>query len=244
MKIGIMQPYFFPYLGYFQLIDAVDTFCIYEHVSFRKRSWITRNRILNKGTNEPVFINLPVRGKSSYKMINEIDINNQEDWRKTILNLIYFNYKKAPFFDFAYSKIESLLESKEEGIHGYNSQIIRSISQWLDIKTEIISKSTYEVEKELSSNNMDHDLDAKSKRIIKLCEQHNANHYINPIGGTELYHKDTFSRHNIKLNFISSNPIKYTQWGKEYIPYLSIVDMMMHVSKSDMQKMLKSYSLN
>jgi len=244
MKIGIMQPYFFPYIGYFQLIDAVDTFCMYEHVTFRKKSWITRNRILDKGRLEPIFISIPVKGKSSFKSINDVSVNDSEDWKKSILNALFYNYKKAICFDETYSFIESLLSVKKESIHEYNSEIIIAISKWLGSTTKIIAKSDNLTEIELENNPIDKNLDNKTNRILMLCRRFQSSHYINPSGGVELYNKKDFEENGLQINFIKTEPISYKQWGNDCVQNLSIIDMMMHVPKTDIQQFLKSYSLN
>jgi len=143
MTLGIMQAYFFPYFGYFQLIHAADVFRLYEHVSFRKRSWMTRNYITNKGTGKPIFIKLPIRNSSSYKAINDILVDNSSDWQAVILNLLYYNYKKAPYFEKTFTMVEDLLRSPVAKLHDFNTQSIRTICEVLDIETEIISYAQY-----------------------------------------------------------------------------------------------------
>jgi len=244
MKLGIMQSYFFPYFGYFQLVNSVDTFCLYEHVTFRKRSWITRNRILDKGNQEPRYINIPVKNKSSFKAIGEISIDDSTNWRRTILDALYFNYKKAPFFESSYDVLERLINLKIENLHDYNSEIVVNISRWLECSTSIVSKSEKAVETELENGLIDHTLDIKTNRVVKLCRLYGASHYVNPTGGVALYCKDSFTRNGLELSFLDSHIEEYEQWGESYTPHLSIIDMMMHLSREKMQHLLKSYSLS
>jgi len=241
MKAGIMQAYFFPYIGYFQLINAVDTFVIYEHVTFRKRTWITKNCILDKGKNEPVYINVPVIGKSSNKLINEICISDDPKWKIKLLKLIYFNYKKASFFDEIYSVIEECLNINESSLHNFNARILITLCDFLEIKTPIFFKnqSFLSLEEKLVKT-VSNPMEIKSKRIVEICKKLNATTYVNPIGGTELYDKNYFKGYDISLNFIKTDHFKYSQFGKEHVPYLSIIDVLMHNGKEGTQELIKN----
>lgn len=244
MKLGIMQSYFFPYIGYFQLIDAVDTFIIYEHVTFRKKSWITKNRILDKGRNIAINIQVPVSKKSSFKTIHEIEINTSTDWKKPILKLIYFNYKKAPFFNEVYPLIEHCILNKNTKLHSYNSFIIKEICSYLDIKT-IIKEDNDDlltVEESLKKRALNIE-EVKSERIISICNKYNANTYINPIGGTELYSKEYFNQKELTLTFVKTEDFKYNQFNLPHTPYLSIIDVLMHQGKKGTQKLIQQYNL-
>lgn len=239
-----MQPYFFPYIGYFQLIDAVDVFRMYELVTFRKRTWITRNRILDKGTKEPVNIQIPVSNKSSFKRINQIQVSEDLKWKNQLLKLIYFNYKKAPFFEEIYNLIEECLSSQSLYLNDYNAFIISEICNYLDIQTLIISKndSFLDLEEKLPAM-VQNPLEIKTKRIIEICKTLNADTYLNPIGGTELYDKKDFRNNNIDLKFIETQPFTYHQFNNTHTPYLSIIDVLMHNSKEKTKSLIKEYKL-
>ncbi len=240
-----MQAYFFPYIGYFQLIDYVDTFMIYEHVSFRKKSWITRNRIYDKGKKEPIVINVPVLKQSSEKSIGETLIDNRVDWRKKILNLIFFNYKKAPFFEEVFPELERIILMDGMSIHDYNSSIITGISTLLDIKTTIISdNSDYLImEGKLKDLADDNDCEVKSQRIFEICRKEGALNYVNPIGGTELYDKNLFLKNGIELSFVETKRYTYEQFNGEFEPHLSIIDVLMHNGIEETKKMVKNYKI-
>lgn len=238
-----MQSYFFPYIGYFQLIDSVDVFIIYEHVTFRKKSWITRNRILDKGSQSPIFINIPVIGKSAKKIINDIQIDEDSDWKKKILNLVFFNYKKAPFFNEIYPFIEKMMLMNDSSIHNYNSCVLIKICELLDIKTKIIYNNSEDVEVELLGDKGIQKEEVKTERILKICKKYNATKYINPIGGTELYSKESFINKNLELAFVKTNEHSYSQFDKDFTPYLSIIDMLMHIGVKETKKIIKDYEL-
>ncbi|RCS26017.1 hypothetical protein DUT90_09570 [Polaribacter sp. WD7] len=243
MKLGIMQAYFFPYIGYFQLIDSVDTFVLYEHVTFRKKSWITRNRILDKGKKEPVYITVPVVGQSSYKIIKEINIVDDKKWKKQILNLIYFNYKKAPFFEEMYPFLENLIYLKEETIHNYNSKILIALCRFFDIRTKIIYQNSDNIEKTLYETSATNNLEEKVNRIFEIAKTHDSKHIVNAIGGQALYDKKTFKKHGFTIDFINTKEYKYNQFGLAFQPHLSIIDVLMQLGKKDTQKLIKNYEI-
>lgn len=244
MKAGIMQSYFFPYLGYFQLIEAVDIFHLYEHVSFRKKSFITKNNILDKGRKIPVAIKVPISKKSSFKTIKEIEIQKDNTWKKQLLKLIYFNYKKAAYFEAIYPLIEKSIMRDETSLHRYNSEIIIDICNYLNINTSIKfdNDDMLDMEKDLKENTKVLE-EIKSKRIFNICKKIDADTYVNPIGGTELYDKSYFQQHDMELFFIETQLEPYKQFDNEHTPYLSIIDVLMHQGREGTQKMIKQYKL-
>ena len=233
MKLGIMQPYLFPYIGYFHLMNAVDEFVVYDNIQYSKKGWINRNRILVNG--EEAYITFPIKKDSDY-----LDIK-QRSFSETILadkkkrlNRITESYRKAPYFNDAFSLIEKaiLLEDGNLFTFIFNSLIL--LKEFLDIKTSLIISS---------SLNIDHSLKAEDK-VIAICKSRNASEYINPIGGIELYKKDNFKKHGIKLQFIKTEEVCYPQYKNKFVPFLSIIDVMMFNSKAEIQKILNhSYSL-
>jgi len=244
MKIGIMQAYFFPYIGYFQLIDASDEFILYEHVAFRKKTWITKNRILDKGRKLPIEIKIPVINKCSYKTISEIQINCT-NWKRPLLKSIYFNYKKAAYFNEVYPLIEKCIQTDTNSLHDYNSAIIKEICNYLDLKTKIKSKNEAFLKLEASLlNDKIIKEEVKSLRIVEICKQQKAHTYINAAGGIELYDKAYFKKNNLSLFFINTKEYSYNQFNMEFAPHLSIIDVLMHNGKDGTKKLIKNYSLD
>ena len=226
MRLAIMQPYFFPYIGYFQLINAVNKFVFYDDVNYIKGGWINRNNILVNG--EKIYITLNLKESSSFKKINQIYIiGKTEKLKKTIKQ----SYSKAPYFDQVFPVIEEII------LYINNSSLISEIaiisviktSEYLGLKTvfEISSDKYYET-KSLE----------KSERLIKICKLNNTDTYINSIGGKELYKKETFIKDKIDLFFLQSKITEYEQFGNDFIPYLSIIDVMMFNSPVEIQEML------
>ena len=231
MKLAVMQPYIFPYIGYFQLIKAVDKFVLYDDVNFINRGWINRNRILVNGTDS--MFTIPLKDASQNKLINEIDVNWDDNWKSKFLKTIEQSYKKAPFYENVLPIIKKTIDVQEVQFSKIIENNLRLICDYLDIRTEIISSST-----------IYQNTDKKAQeRILDICLQEKANHYINPIGGLELYGKELFAKENRQMNFIKSLPVEYKQFKNEFVPWLSIIDVMMFNSTEEINKFLDNYEL-
>lgn len=231
MKIAIMQPYIFPYVGYFQLINAVDKFIVLDDVNYINKGWINRNNILVNGKGN--LFTIPLKEASQNKLINEIYISDENKWKIKLLKTIEQNYKKACCFDIAYPIIEEIVNSSNSKISDFNYYSITKINNYFGIKTEIIASSSIYENTDLKAQN----------RIIDICMKENASVYINPIGGTELYNRKDFIDKKLELFFIKSNDIKYSQFGNDFAPWLSIIDVMMFNSIATIQKFLEQYTL-
>jgi hypothetical protein len=231
-KIAIMQPYFFPYIGYFQLINSVDEFIIYDNIQYTKKGWINRNRILCNGSDK--LITLPLKKDSDFKDVFERKLSDTWiDDRNKILNLIKTSYRKAPFFNDVFEIVQKCLLYDNQNLFNFIFNSIKIINEYLEIKTKMILSS---------SVNIDHSLKSKHK-VIAICKEMNATTYINAIGGVDLYDKDEFLENKIFLNFIKSNSLNYKQFDNEFIPWLSIIDVMMFNSKNRVIELVNSYSI-
>lgn len=232
-KIAIMQPYIFPYIGYFQLIAAVDKFVLYDDVNFIKKGWINRNRILVNGS-DYVFT-VPLQKISQNNLIFETYIKNDvyNEWKSKFLQTVELNYKKAPEFIKVYSMLTSFFETEYVSISKMAIESIKLVCNYLEINTEFI----------VSSESYDNKGMERQERLIDICKKEQQNYYINALGGQELYKKADFLNQGIKLKFINSSPIQYKQLNKEFVPYLSIIDVLMFNSIADVNLMLKQYEL-
>lgn len=231
MKLAIMQPYFFPYIGYFQLINVVDKFIIYDDVNYIKGGWINRNNMLLQG--KPHLFQVHLQKASPYKLINETFLLEDKKSEQVILSKIIQNYKNAPYFSAAFSILERVLLGESKTISELNEKGIREVCSYLNIKTEII----------LSSSEFKYNQLKGEQRIIDMCLNQKATSYINAIGGVELYDKINFSNHGIQLNFIKTNAIEYKQFNNDFVPWLSIIDVMMFNSPDEIGLMLNNYVL-
>jgi hypothetical protein len=214
MRLAIMQPYFFPYIGYFQLIAAVDQFIVYDNIKYTKKGWINRNRMLQNGTD--VMFSLPLKSDS-----DSLDICQRElaaDFnRDKLLNQFKGAYRRAPHFEQTFPLLERIVRYEDANLFRYLLHSLVKICEHLDIKTRIIVSSEIDI---------DHDLKSQDK-VLALCKAVGANTYVNAIGGMELYAKETFLEKGMELKFIKSMPFEYAQYGEQFVPWLSIIDVMM-----------------
>lgn len=231
MTLAIMQPYLFPYIGYFQLLNAVDKFVIYDDVAFINRGWINRNCILNNGQSQ--LFTVPLKDASQNKLIYEISLDPDQKWRDKLLKTIQQNYKKAPHFAAVFPLAERIFQQSERNVSTYIYQSLRLICEYLSIDTPLVETSRIYNNAHLKAQ----------ERILDICLQEKADHYINPTGGRELYDKELFAENGIKLNFIRANEVPYPQFGNAFVPWLSIIDVMMFNSPEQIHELLKTYTL-
>jgi hypothetical protein len=234
MKIAIMQPYIFPYIGYFQLINAVDKFVFYDDVNYIKGGWINRNRIVVNGK-ENIFT-IPLNDASSFRTIEETEINQKlyPKWERKFLMTIQQTYHKAPFYKDTYDLIYSIFSQKQSSISELAISSIKAVSNYLEISTVFDkSSTTYSYTKGIN----------KADRIIKICDLNNVITYINPIGGEELYQKDYFKENGVDLLFMKNKISSYPQFDNSFISGLSIIDVLMFNSKEEIKEMCTQYTL-
>ncbi|MFX4284298.1 WbqC family protein [Aliarcobacter butzleri] len=228
MTLAIMQPYLFPYIGYWQLINAVDSFVIYDDVNYINKGYINRNSILSNEKSQQFTLELI--GASQNKLINEIEIGNNS---KKLLKTIEMSYKKAPYFEIIFSIIEDIFHQEEKNLAKFIGYSLQKIANYLDIDTKFIYSSHIE---------KDNTLKAQDK-ILDICNKLEATTYINAIGGQELYSKEIFQEKKINLNFLKTELIKYKQFNNNFVPYLSIIDILMFNSVIEIKKIIYKYEL-
>lgn len=214
MKVAIMQPYFFPYIGYFQLIASADLFIVYDNIKYTKKGWINRNRILQNG--KDVTFSLPLKSDSDYLYVCERELSADFN-RDKLLNQFKGVYQRAPYFAHTFPLLERIVRCGDTNLFNFLHHSIVATCEHLGITTEI----------RVSSNvNINHDLKNQDK-VLALCKAVDASTYINAIGGIELYSKKMFHEQGIQLKFIQSKPFGYPQFGDTFVPWLSIIDVMM-----------------
>ena len=231
MKLGIMQPYFFPYIGYFQLIQAVDRFVVYDDVNFIKSGWINRNRVLVNG--QAAYFNIGIRGASSFKLICEIELDANPLWRSKVLKTIQASYGKAPHFAIVYELVQSIMMFRTTSLADFVYNSLVQICNFVEIKTRIVRSSEVELNRELYG----------TERILDICQRNAADVYINAIGGKELYSKEQFQASNVSLKFLRTKPFVYKQFTGEFTPNLSFIDVLMFNSQSNVKALLNEYEL-
>jgi len=223
-----MQPYFFPYIGYFQLIHAVDTFVVYDDVNYIKRGWINRNNILADG--EPTLISLETSGASQNKLISQVKVG---DNRHKLLKTIKYRYSAAPYCDKVMPLIERILGNEESNLATFLSAQLREICRYLDVRINWCTSSS--LDKDVSLKGQD--------KIIAICRVLAADQYVNPVGGRELYQHEIFSKQGIELSFLESRISGYAQFQHKFVPSLSIIDVLMFNDRRNIHNFLDEYSL-
>jgi hypothetical protein len=227
-----MQPYTFPYIGYFQLFEACDIFVIYDDVQYIKGGWINRNKILYHGI--PKYITLPVNRAPLGTTIDHCFFyRNIETDKKKILSTLRQVYSKAPFFQFGYPLLEEIIRFKENNVARFAENSLKRILDYLGIRVEIKRSSHLRFDKSLKGQ----------ERVLSIVQELGGNCYVNPIGGQDLYFPAVFAANNIDLRFLECRAEPYKQFSNEFVPNLSIIDVLMFNSVEQIKLMLKQFKL-
>lgn len=235
MTLAIMQPYLLPYIGYMQLMGAVDTFVLYDDVAFINRGWINRNKLLINGQ-EHLFT-VPLKDASQNKRINEVHLTDDPKWRSKLLKTIEQGYRKAPQYAVVMPLTEKIINFTTDSIAQMIYHSLVELNGYLGLTPKLVASSSVYENEQLKAQD----------RILDICRQEGATRYINPIGGMELYDKERFAEAGITLNFIRSERAEYSQFNRgdnsTFIPWLSILDVMMFNDVPAAKELLTKYEL-
>lgn len=231
-SIAVMQPYFFPYIGYFQLINEVEKFVFYDDVNYITGGWINRNRILINA--EAKYFTIPCKNASQNRLVKEVEHSLSERDKNKLIKKIRFTYSNAPYFEDVFPIIEKVFSTETELISELAIESIIKVTEYLALEC-VFQKSSEKYDNK--------ELDA-ADRLIDICKIEHFNHYVNPIGGMELYDKQYFLENEVKLHFLKSGITEYEQFDHEFVPGLSIIDVLMFNSVNAIKKdMLTNYQL-
>lgn len=228
MIVGIMQPYLFPYLGYYQLVNHCDKFVFYDDVTYIKSGYINRNYILSHEKKQ--LFTVPIKRSSSYKKINEL---NFDDSVRKNLKTIEQSYSKAPYFEEVMPIVSEVLNFEDRNVAVVTSLSVTKIFEYLGLDKKFYLSSNIDYDRSLSA----------ADKLISICKYFKAKNYCNPIGGKDLYDKDIFSKKNIELDFIKMDKVIYAQNCENFVPNLSIIDILMWNSKKDVNQLLSKFKL-
>lgn len=231
MKLAIMQPYFFPYIGYFQYIAASDKFIFYDDVAFIMRGWINRNYI--RLHHKKHLITVPLANASPNRTIREVEIAAAQDWQGKMLTNLRQAYAKAPGYENVYPLIENLLKGEYSGIADLAKASIRTVCSYLDLEINFVDSSIV-----YNNNHL-----KREQRIIDIVKKENCPACIVPIGGKELYDKEFFKNLGIDLFYIKPVLEEYSQQAREFLPSLSIIDVLMFNDKNTSRDMIHKNEL-
>jgi len=231
MKIAVMQPYLFPYIGYWQLLANVDRFVVFDDAAFIPRGWIHRNRIVVNGA--PYRFTLPVANGSQNRLICDIVRADNASWRDGFTKTLRQSYAGAENFNEAFLLVTKALENPERNLAKLLVFSLASVCEYLGIHTEIIVASGRYGNRELRGQT----------RILDICEREGARSYLNLPGGEALYERASFEKKGIELKFLRPSSPTYSQRAAEFFPWLSIIDVMMHCGAEKIRAALGDFSL-
>ena len=242
MTLAIMQPYFLPYIGYMQLLNAVDTFVFYDDVAFINRGWVNRNRLLANG--RELLFTIPLKDASQNRLINEIALSDEPKWRDKLLRTIEQSYRKAPQFAEVMPMTERMIRFQspdrsdvsrsDVSVADYCFHSFSELTAYLGITTRLVASSSIYENSHLKAQ----------ERILDICRQEGAERYINPIGGMELYKPEPFAQLGCELRFIQPNLVAYPQLGTaNFVPWLSILDILMNNTPAATLDLLLDFNL-
>jgi hypothetical protein len=216
---AVMQPYFLPYIGYFQLINAVDTFVLYDDIEYTKKGWINRNRFNVNGV--PTFITVPLKKDSDYLEVRQ-RLLSPDFVPKKLLNVFDSGYRRAKFYDETRQVVESILQHEDRNLFGYIHNSIKVMCKHMDIETPIV----------VSSDVLPRGNQRGVDRVIGLCKRTDSCVYVNPPGGRSLYSAACFQECGMSLRFLCPNLTPYNQLSEEFLPALSIIDVLANCGKA------------
>jgi hypothetical protein len=214
MKVAVMQPYFLPYIGYFQLIAAVDLFIIYDKIKYTKKGWVNRNRYLVDGA--PSVFTIPVAQGPDALDIRDRTVATAFD-REKLIRRVRSAYHRAPHRERGMELFERCVRYPDPNLFGFLDHSIRATSAALSIRTPVIVSSTLDIDPTLTAQD----------KVIALCKAVGASAYLNPIGGRALYDAATFASHGLSLSFLEARAVPYAQTSTPFVPFLSILDVLM-----------------
>jgi len=230
MRLAIMQPYFFPYVGYFQLIAAVDRFVVYDDVAFIKNGWINRNRILT--SNGPEYFTVPLSEASSFKSIRETRCVAPRSWREKMLRTLEQAYARAPERAVGMALVCRVLEVAEaESIRDLAVASVRAVCEFAQLGTAFRDSSASYGNEGLHA----------MERVLDICRLEGATTYVNVPGGRALYDSASFAARKLELRFLEPSLVPYPQRrAKVFEPGLSVIDLIMNVTQRDVAQHLRS----
>lgn len=231
--VAIMQPYFLPYIGYWQLMNHVDAFVVYDDIQYTKKGWINRNRFLLNGRPETFY--LPLKKDSDFQDVRERQLSDTfHEEKASLMRRLEAAYRAAPFFAHGRSLLADVLDCNDMNLFNFIYNSLEVAHARLGMTSRLIVSSDLGISRELSGQG----------RVIATCKVLGATDYINPIGGVSLYERDTFAAEGINLSFQSVRPYHYPQFGDDFVPDLSIIDVVMFLGLASTRSLIKEMDLS
>lgn len=236
MKLAIMQPYFFPYMGYFQLMSHVDCWVVFDHCQFVNKGWVNRNRVLHPDPSKDwQFVTVPLSKRGRFDFIDDIQIEAGADWRRSLLGKLT-HYRRAPYYDQARSIVESAINYQGGQLSSLLVHSLKVLADYLGLSTRFLLYS----ELNLGIDSVSH----PGQWALRISEALGSKEYINPWGGRALFRPEEFAETGIDLSFIQPRLAPYDQQRPVFVPDLSIIDVMMWCNSRKITSMLREdYSI-
>ncbi len=231
MRLGIMQPYFFPYLGYFDLINCADRWIVFDDVQYIRHGWINRNRILHPAGGWSYII-VPVKS-SRESLIREVKILDDGKWKRRILGQLQTYKKGAPYFQEVMDLVENCFAYGGDLISQFNTFILEKVCSYIGIRFNYTIFSEMKLKL--------HTIDGPGDWALRISEAVGATEYVNPPGGVGIFDPEKFKAASIKLTIRQLPALEYQCTGYEFIPHLSIIDLLMWNSPQQIKSHLEQY---
>lgn len=236
MRLGIMQPYFFPYIGYFQLMNAVDQWIVFDTPQYIRHGWVNRNRVLSHGENGWKYITVPIQKCSRNTPIHSVKIGDR-DWQTELSRSFdYYAARKAPYLEQTVAFVERAIAGSFELLSDLLVATLRQTLQYLEIETPLRRFS----EMDLQVGEIDH----PGQWALKISREVGASVYINPPGGREIFDREEFTRETIDLRFLEPKLEEYDQGRKDFVAGLSIIDCLMFNGSDKVRQMAKEFRVH
>ena len=218
MKLGIMQPYFFPYIGYFQLMKHVDQWVVFDDIQFIDKGWINRNRILHPDAKQQQsqYITLPLHERKQFDKICNIYIKSEINWKEEILGRLTAYKRNAPFYGETINLINKCFDTTDLNLSNFLVRCLKITANYIGIQTPIKIQSLMNLDLRV--------IEHPGQWALKISEKLKAKEYVNPLGGIDIFKKEEFDKKKIKLSFLAVNTFKYSQRRENFLPNLSIID--------------------
>ncbi len=233
--LGIMQPYFFPYPGYFSLIKTTNKWIVFDTPQYEIRSWMNRNRILDPNHDGWMYFTVPVKKHALKVSLNSIRIQNSENWKGKIMGQLGYYRKRAPYYKKVIEFLYKTLEGDFDSLSELNVHTLKSTCAYLGINFnyEVFSQMNLRIEA----------VQERDEWGLNICKAMGIKDYINPQRGQLFVHSEKFLDNNINLRFLKFKFPEYDQKRKDFIPGLSIIDAMMFNTPAEINQMLDEYEL-
>ena len=227
-----MQPYFFPYLGYFAIMHYVDKWIVFDEAQYIYHGWINRNRILNYNKDWQ-YVTAPIQKHSRDIKIKDVVLANHIQWRDKLLAQLQQYRKRAPYFSSVIEVVREAVNVQEESLSALNTHVLRAICGYLGISVtiEVFSKRNWDIG----------EVQEADEWALRISESLGAKQYVNPPNGKMFFDEAKWSKSEIELRFLKIRELEYSQKNAAFIPNLSVIDVMMFLEPAHIREAMERY---